>query len=141
MVTSTTTLPAVALMSMSSEFTDVNNLVTPCRKEVSLNVSSVPATVTVNETRSSNAEGVDGVLEPDMENEATSKITPTNEHRAGAHTVGFLHTFTKLRFEGSSAAAIGTPSDLYDHSLRWGPSGVKATVTVDMIYPRQIHRR
>lgn len=104
-----------------------------------MNVSSVPATVTVKDTRSSNAGGVDEVLEPVNTSETTSKITPNSEHRAGAHTLGFLHTFAKLRFEGSSVAAMGTPMDLYDHSLRWGPSGVKATVTVDIGAYQQVH--
>lgn len=112
MVTSTITLPAVALISISSGFTPVNSRAMPCRKEVSLNVSSVPATVTVNDTRSSNAEGVDDVLEPDKTKATTSRITPANEHRAGTHTFGFLHAFTKLSFEGSSFAAMGTPIDL-----------------------------
>jgi hypothetical protein len=98
-----------------------------------LNVSSVPVTVTVKDTRSSNAGGVDEVLEPGNTSETTSKITPTNEHRAGPHT------FAKLRFEGSSVAAMGTSMDLYDHSLRWGPSGVKATVTVDIGAYQQVH--
>ena len=110
MVTSTTTLPAVAFMRISFKLTAVNRRAIPCRNDVSLKVSRVPAMVTMNDTRSLNAIVVD---EPDEKCAATSiadvamRATAKTEHSMIAQKV-----FLEGPDEGEAFASVCTLIDL-----------------------------
>lgn len=128
MVTSTTTLPAVAFMRMSSTSTDVNSRAMPCRNDVSLKVSSVPATVTVKDTCCWNATGVDDELA------ATNRIADVASRAAPSTkpiAIPQIVLFETLD-SGGALASMGASSDLYS-VLRCGPLTVNATVTVDIL--------